>query len=283
MKRIEKYTVTGLDKEMRIRDYLRGVLGFSTSLIARVKYGGVFLCGDVVHMRAQVKNGDEIEVHFPEETSEGIAPMEIALAVLYEDAEVLAVSKPTGMPTHPSRGNSLPTLANAVMGYFGGNFVFRPITRLDRDTSGIVLIAKTPLAASRLSADMKSGRFQKLYTAVASGIFEKGEGRIEAPIRRASEGDLRRVVAEDGKMAVTEYRVLKTGEDNTTLLEIRLLTGRTHQIRVHMAHIGHPLVGDFLYGEKAENGYMLHCSKLCFPHPKSREMITVVSKPPFID
>ena len=276
------HTVADLSEEMRISEYMKNALGLSVTLIKRVKYGGVFLNGKNVHMRATVQNGDEIEIRFPEEKSEGIPPIDLPLAVLYEDADVIAVCKPSNMPTHPSKGNSLPTLANAVMHYFGENFVFRAITRLDRDTSGIVLIAKNQLAAARLSEDMKAGRFEKLYTAVVSGIPEKNEGRIDAPIRREREGEMRRIVAEDGKRAVTEYRTLGVREDGNAVLQLRLLTGRTHQIRVHMAHIGHPLVGDFLYGKKSEGSYLLHCSSLSFPHPKSEKIITIVSKPTFL-
>jgi 23S rRNA pseudouridine1911/1915/1917 synthase len=248
-----------------------------------VKYGGVFLNGENVHMRASVKEGDRIEIALPEEKSEGIPPIDLPLEVLYEDEQLLAVCKPKNMPTHPSKGNSLPTLANAVMHYMGKDFVFRAVTRLDRDTSGIVLIAKTQYAAAKLSEDMKAGKFQKIYTAVVSGVPEPREGMIDAPIRREAEGAMKRIVASDGKHALTEYRTLYAREDENAVLSIRLYTGRTHQIRVHMAHIGHPLLGDFLYGEKNEEGYLLHCTKMQIPHPITGEMLIIVSKPSFFD
>lgn len=282
MKKCLEHTVKDLPSPMRISEYLKGRLDLSVTLIKRVKYGGVFLNGENVHMRAEVKNGDKIDVFFPEEKSEGIPPIDLPLEVLYEDEHMIAVCKPRNMPTHPSKGNSLPTLANAVMHYFGEGFVFRAITRLDRDTSGIVLIAKTQYAAARLSEDMKAGKFEKLYTAVVSGIPEPVCGRIDAPIRREWEGNMRRIVAEDGKRAVTDYKTLFIREDGNAVLELSLLTGRTHQIRVHMAHIGHPLLGDFLYGEKNGDGYLLHCEKLSFPHPFTQKMLTIVSKPSFI-
>ena len=275
--------VQGLGAPMRISEYLKIHLGISQTLLSKVKMGGVFLNEENVHMRAEVKNGDRIEVIFPSEASEGIPPIDLPLEVLYEDEHMIAVCKPRNMPTHPSKGNSLPTLANAVMHYFGKDFVFRAITRLDRDTSGIVLIAKTQYAASRLSSDMKAGRFTKIYTAVVSGIPSPAEGRIDAPIRREKEGALRRIVAEDGKRAVTEYRVTSVRKDGNAILSLRLLTGRTHQIRVHMAHIGHPLLGDFLYGTESEEGYLLHCTKMEIPHPITGELLTIVSKPKFIE
>lgn len=266
---------------IRMSEYLKRNLGLSRTLVTKVKFGGVMLNGEIVTMRAAVQDGDTVEVRFPSEVSEGIEPIDIPLEILYEDEGILAVAKPTNMPTHPSRGNSLPTLANAVMNYFGGEFVFRVVTRLDRDTSGIVLIAKTQLAASRLSSDMKAGKFRKVYTAVVCGVPKESSGRIDAPIRRESEGNIKRMVAPDGKAAITEYRVLSVLPSGDSLLEVELFTGRTHQIRVHLSYIGHPLRGDFLYGEKEANGYKLHCSKMYFPHPITSKMTTVVSKPPF--
>ena len=277
------HTVADLSEQMRISEYLRTRLGLSVTLIKRVKYGGVFLNGENVHMRATVQNGDRIEIRFPEEASEGIPPMDLPLEILYEDAHLIAVCKPRNMPTHPSKGNSLPTLANAVMHYFGEDFTFRAITRLDRDTSGIVLIAKTQYAAARLSEDMKAGKFKKIYTAIVGGVPEEKEGRIDAPIRREREGEMRRIVAEDGKRAVTDYQVIQVRKDGNAVLSLRLHTGRTHQIRVHMAHIGHPLLGDFLYGTKSEDGYFLHCREMEIPHPITGKILTIVSKPSFLD
>ena len=277
------HTVADLPEEMRISEYLRTRLGLSVTLIKRVKYGGVFLNGENVHMRATVQNGDRIEIRFPREASEGIPPMDLPLEILYEDAHLIAVCKPRNMPTHPSKGNSLPTLANAVMHYFGEDFTFRAVTRLDRDTSGIVLIAKTQYAAARLSEDMKAGKFKKIYTAIVGGVPEEKEGRIDAPIRREREGEMRRIVAEDGKRAVTDYQVIQVRKDGNAVLSLRLHTGRTHQIRVHMAHIGHPLLGDFLYGTKSEDGYFLHCREMEIPHPITGKILTIVSKPPFLD
>lgn len=266
---------------IRMSEYLRKCLGLSRTLVTKVKFGGVSLNGEVVTMRAVVRDGDTVNVRFPSESSEGIEPIDIPLDIIFEDEHILAVSKPTNMPTHPSRGNSLPTLANAVMNYYGCDFVFRAVTRLDRDTSGIVLIAKTQLAAAKLSSDMKAGKFRKIYTAIASGIPSEPNGRIDAPIRRECEGNMKRIVSPDGKRAVTEYKLLSELPSGDSLLEIELFTGRTHQIRVHLAHIGHALKGDFLYGERDDSGYKLHCSKMIFPHPITGKMTTIISKPYF--
>ena len=280
--REEKYTVENLSAPKRISEYLRKNLGFSTSLVARVKFGGVFLNGECVHMRALVSNGDEIRVTFPEEKSENIPPMDIPLDVIFEDEYILLVNKPRNMPTHPSRGNSLPTLANAVMAHLGEGFVFRAINRLDRDTSGIVLIAKTRLAAANLSREMKSGGFTKKYSAILRGTPSPDEGTVDAPIERECEGSIKRCVREDGKRAVTEYKLLKRLDGGNSLCEFRLLTGRTHQIRVHAAYIGYPLLNDFLYGSRGEESYFLHCSYLSFTHPNTKEKMDIKSPPTFI-
>ncbi len=273
---MEKITfkIESISSEMRLSEYLKRVLGFSSSLITKVKFGGVSLNGSTVTMRATVKIGDEICVAFPEEDSENVAPMDIPLDIIYEDEHILAVNKPRDMPTHPSRGNNLPTLANAVAFYLGAPFVFRSVNRLDRGTSGIVIIAKNPYSAAKLGRTMKERKINKLYLAKICGIPEKRAGVIDAPIARESEGNIKRIVREDGKRAVTEYRVIGTDGENS-VCEVKLHTGRTHQIRVHMAHIGHPLLGDFLYGRDLPEGYSLVCSEISLPHPLTDENMII--------
>ena len=260
---------------MKISDYMKSKLGFSSSLITKVKYGGVSLNGETVTMRATVRTGDEIQVAFPKEESENIEPINIPFDILYEDENILAVNKPKDIPTHPSRGNNLPTLANAVAAYMGKNFVFRAINRLDRGTSGIVIIAKNSYSAARLGKAMKERKINKTYIAKISGVPNLKEGRINAPIAREKEGELKRVVREDGKQAITDYKVMSITSDGNSICEVKLHTGRTHQIRVHMAYIGHPLVGDFLYGVEGENGYSLTCSEISLPHPITSDIITI--------
>lgn len=266
------HTVEGVSGEMKIRDYMKFRLGFSSSLIGKVKYGGVFLNGVNVHMRAMVKNGDALLVHYPEEQSENVLPIDLPLTVVYEDDSILVVDKPSNMPIHPSRGNHLPTLANAVSFYMKEPFVFRAITRLDRDTSGIVLIAKNQLAAAELGREITVGGMEKVYHARVVGVPTPAEGEISAPIVRECEGSIRRVIREDGKESLTRYRVLSVDGEGNALCEVRPITGRTHQIRVHMAHIGHPLKDDFLYGEESgEAVYYLRCVSLTFTHPMTKE------------
>lgn len=256
-----------------MKDYLRH-RGLSVTLVKKAKYGGIHLNGEVVTVRAEVNLGDLIEIYAEDNVSEGIPPMDISLTVLYEDEDILAVDKPTDMPTHPSKGNNLPTLANAVMGYYGGDFVFRSVNRLDRDTSGIVIIAKNQFSAGALSSTMKKGLWNKKYHALVSGIPTEKSGVVDAPIERVEEGNIKRMVREDGKRAITEYSVIEEYEKDC-LCELHLLTGRTHQIRVHMAHIGHPLVSDFLYGTPSDKEYYLRCKEISFPHPRTGENIII--------
>lgn len=275
MKNLE-IIIKNITGEIRLSDFLKKKIGFSTSLVTKVKFGGVRLNGSVVTMRATVKNGDTIQITFPEETSENIEPIPLPLDILFEDEHVLIVNKPADMPTHPSRGNSLPTLANAACAYLGEPFVFRAINRLDRGTSGIVIIAKNPFSAAKLGRAMKERKINKKYIALVSGVPTPREDRIIAPIARETEGNIKRVVRSDGKEAITDYKVIAEREDGNSLCEITLHTGRTHQIRVHMAYIGHPLVNDFLYGtEKNGENYSLTCSEISFPHPRTDEIITV--------
>ena len=257
------FTADDIDEgtEIRISEYLKTKCGFSHALITKVKFGGVFINGENVHMRATVKKGDTVVVNLPHEKSD-IPPIDIPLNIIYEDDDMIAVDKPSNMPTHPSRGNSLPTLANALSAYFGEGFIFRSINRLDRDTSGIVLVAKNSYSAIKLYKKMRERGFVKKYVALVSGIPKEEHGVIDAPIEREAEGSIKRTVRLDGKPAVTEYKIIKKLPSGNSLCEITLHTGRTHQIRVHMAYIGHPLVDDFLYGEKMGEEYYLRCVRL---------------------
>ena len=263
---------------MLIKDFLLCEARLSATLIKTVKYGYVSVNGETVTMRRVLCEGDRVEIRFPEERSENVEPIPHPIRILYEDEDILAVDKPINMPTHPSRGNHLVTLGNAVAAYIGKPFVFRAITRLDRDTSGVVIIAKNPYSAALLSAEMKRGDFEKYYTAHLSRVPSPESGTVDAPIERECEGSIKRVVREDGKRAVTEYRTLARTEDGGAICELKLLTGRTHQIRVHMAHIGCPLKNDFLYGEHdGEGTYSLRASRVVFTHPRTGDRLEILA------
>ena len=282
---MDKFTVSVPEESdgIKIREFLKRRLNFSTALIAKVKFGGVLLNGTAVTMRAIVHSRDTIEIIFPEEKSENVEPIYAPIDVVYEDEYILAVNKPQNMPVHPSRGNHLITLGNAVAAYLGEPFVFRAVNRLDRDTSGIVIIAKDQYTASRLSDEMKSGGFEKYYAALLERLPEIPQGIIDAPIEREFPDTIKRVVREDGKRAITEYKVIDEYPDGRAICEIKLHTGRTHQIRVHFAHIGAPLYNDFLYGTRTDEDrtYSLACTKIVFSHPITNERLVISVERPF--
>lgn len=267
------YTVNEAENDMLLKDYLIKK-GLSRTIIKKAKTDGIFVNGEKVTVRKVLRSGDKVRLILPMGSSESIEPINIPINIVYEDDYVLVVDKPTNMPTHPSKGNSLPTLANAVMARMGKDFVFRAVNRLDRDTSGLVLIAKDAHTASKLSLQIKERQIIKKYLALVEGIPDVEQGIINAPIRRESENSVKRMVAEDGKEAITEYNLIEK-RDGGSLLEVTLHTGRTHQIRVHLSYLGHPLIGDFLYGKRSDNGYFLRCHYLEFKHPITSENIII--------
>ena len=194
--------------------------------------------------------GYSLHIHIPEaDNTENILPVKMDLSILYEDEDILVINKAADMPVHPSIGNYDNTLANGVTWYFkekGQHFVYRCINRLDRDTTGALILAKNPYSAAVLSAQMKQRQIRRTYLAIVQGIAPE-QGTIDAPIGRAADSTIERQVDfANGESAVTHYERLATYH-SYSLIELHLETGRTHQIRVHMKYIGHPLPGDFLY------------------------------------
>jgi 23S rRNA pseudouridine1911/1915/1917 synthase len=237
--------------------------------------GGKILVNDMeVNVRYVLKEGEVLTVIFPPENpSEGVMGEKIPLDILFEDQYILVVNKPAGMSTIPSREHPTGSLANALVGYYeeiGIRATSHIITRLDRDTSGIVLIAKHRHVHHLLSKQQKNGNVKRTYEALAGGNLPIGKGLIEEPIGRKLDSIIEREVRSDGQYACTHYKVLKRYKEFTHV-ELQLETGRTHQIRVHMSFIGHPLLGDDLYGGTRSliKRQALHCRKIQFTHPFS--------------
>lgn len=278
-----KIIVDGKLNNTSIRDIMRKDLGLSSGLIKKLKTydDGIVLNGVRVNTDRVVSLGDELTFVIHDDTSDNIVPADIELKILYEDDDVIALNKPRNLPTHPSQNHYEDTLANGLMNYYSGlNFTFRAITRLDKDTSGVVLVAKNPYSAQILGNDMKNKKIKKEYVAVVNGIPEPSDGRISAPIRREKESVITRCVAQDGKEAVTDYKAEKSF-GRYSLVRLNPLTGRTHQLRVHMSYIGTPIYGDDLYGApQKDEATRLHCRKLVFIHPVSKKEMTVVAPLP---
>lgn len=272
-----------IDKELagrQVRYILRNHLGLSATLLRRLKNApdGILLNGKPARQNQVTKEGDKLLLTIRDMSSEHILPVDLPLDILYEDEDILCVNKPGNMPTHPSQNHHDDTLANAVMyRYRTEKFTFRVITRLDRETSGVVLIAKHALAAQALSRDMQNGKIQKEYIAAVCGEPKADEGRIKAPIGRQKDSVILRCITPDGKAAETEYAVLEK-KDSLSLLRIVPKTGRTHQIRVHMKHMGTPIFGDGLYGTPIEGERTrLHCRKICFCHPGNGGKMEIIA------
>lgn len=265
-----------------LRLFLRENCHISKRALADIKFNGglILLNQQEVTVRALLKEGDEVKVCLPpEEVSLSVTPEMVQLDITFEDDHLLVINKKAGMSTIPSREHPSGTLANAVIGYYirnGHQATFHAVNRLDKDTSGLLIVAKHRLAHDRLSKLQKEGELKRYYTAIVSGCIERDTGVINAPIGRDPTSIIARTVREDGKHALTHFRVIKRSFEET-LVEMKLETGRTHQIRVHFSYIGHPLLGDDLYGGTREqiSRQALHCHRIKFQHPFENKVLTI--------
>ncbi len=274
-----------------IREVLFKDLGYSVNLIKKLKFSpdGIKVNGEWVTVRYQLKKGDILTLAVedkPEDVSPYIIPVDLPLEVIYEDEFVTAINKPYNMPSHPSLGHKLDTVANALAHrYSDRTYVFRPVNRLDRDTSGCMLTANTKDASYKMYTSMVEGKIRKSYIAVIDGIMPEREGVLRSFMHRRDESIVEREeCAEDApgaKPAVTSYRTL-TDNGRQSIVLASPLTGRTHQIRIHFASRGFPIIGDSLYGTESPHiaRHALHSWRTVFPHPVTGEEITALAPIP---
>lgn len=280
MRKIE-YTVSGEYDNVPLYFFLKEYAGVSTRIIKTLRHTekSVFINGKESRVVDKVGNGDAVSFFLPEKTQPPIL-WETDLDVIYEDEDLLIVNKPSGVSVHPTKNHPNGTLCNAVAAYLkkekNDSFVARAVGRLDKVTSGVMVFAKNSFVASRLN-----GNLDKTYLALVHGQMD-GEGTVDAPIVRPDITKTVRAVGERGDRAVTHWRSIARPDD-ATLLEIRTETGRTHQIRVHLSHIGHSLVGDEMYGGRCTDNIKraaLHCSRVTVIHPVTEEELTFTAELP---
>ncbi|MBQ9227321.1 MAG: RluA family pseudouridine synthase [Eubacterium sp.] len=263
-------TVSERDGGRRIRDVLRD-FGVSSALLTRLRQteNGITVNGVFQRTVDTVQPGDILTICIADKGTIP-RPRPLPVTICYEDEDLLVLNKPPQMPVHESRNHIGDTLSNFVAWHTGGQTAFRAVYRLDRDTSGLVVVAKHELAAAKLA-----GRIDKDYYAVVAGMMTE-DGTVDLPIARCGDSIIKRRVDADGEPAVTHYEVL-SHRDGNTLLRLRLATGRTHQIRVHLSYLGHPLLGDTLYGNDAARiaRQALHCKDVYFTHPITGKAIHI--------
>ena len=281
-----EYIVTEAEEGRRLRDILRRSMGVSYSAMKSAKWDGrILLDGEPARVDAVVHAGQTVTMLWPEAAPVyQLRPYGLPLTIPYEDEHLLIVDKTAPLASQSSAGHPDDSLENAVYSYFGcpERFIYRPVNRLDRGTSGLMVIAKTPHAQHRLQQQLHTEAFQRIYLAVTEGAPNPPSGTIDAPIAKEEAASVRRVVCPQGQPSVTHYETLRAA-GGRALVRLRLETGRTHQIRVHMKHIGCPVCGDFLYGTELPElpgRFALHSAELVLRHPFTGETLHLVSPLP---
>ena len=284
------FTIKEVEAGSNVKKVLEQRLKISRNFLTMLKKwpAGILLNGEAAFVNKIVQYGDSLKIQLavPEECSVGILPRQGAIKIVYEDEDLLIVSKASGVPVHPSKGHLEDSLANHLMYYYQSkdqSFVFRGVNRLDYGTSGLMAIAKNAYAHHSLSKQLKNRSLKREYLAVCSGIVSPTTGKITAPIRQVQdEATTRREIHSDGSIAITNYQVLYSNKD-FSLVSLQLETGRTHQIRLHMSSIGYPLVGDFIYGtrdERIARRHALHSAKISFFQPITNKYLSFSSALP---
>jgi 23S rRNA pseudouridine1911/1915/1917 synthase len=290
-KKMNTYSLSvELDASERVDLYLsEHIEEISRSRIQKLIESGNLLINDAVcpNKKELLKNGDRLTLSLPELAALNLEPQDIPLEILYEDEHLLVINKPIGLVVHPAPGHEDSTLVNALLAHCthlsGINGTARPgiVHRLDKDTSGAIVVAKNDHAHQSLQAQIQAKTAKREYLGIVLGIPKLSEGKVDAPIGRHKNDRKKMAIIPDGRNAVTHWQVLEPLQ-NHALLKFDLETGRTHQIRVHAAHLGHAIAGDHLYGKPIKNipGQLLHAWRLTFSHPVSGEIITAIAPPP---
>ena len=274
-------TVSPEQAGVRVDTLLKKHMGLSGTVVRRIKWlpDGILLDGHRVNTRTLPREGQVLSVRLSDpERKSGVVPVAGPLDILYEDRDILILNKSPGVAVHPGPGHFYDTLGNFILAHYdqiGSEADFHPVHRLDRGTSGLMALAKHPHAQEVLKNQLHTGAFRRSYLAVCEGVPSPSSGLIDLPLGPKPGSLVEQMVRPDGKQARTHYRVLSV-HGGRALLRLDLDTGRTHQIRVHMAHLGHPLTGDFLYGE--ENKALiarpaLHSAALTLVHPITGEVL----------
>lgn len=273
-------------KYSNVKEVLKAEFSMSDRLLLKLKkLDKIYLNGNATSVNHPVLENNLIECYLDyEEDNSNIVPTEMPLNIIYEDEAYIVVNKPAGIPVHPSMDHYTDSLSNEIAFYFnqiGLKKKIRPVNRLDKDTSGIVIFAKNEYIQECLVRQMKSKEFIKKYIAVVNGNLDNLEGTINAPIARKEGSIIERCVSETGDIAITHYKVLKRKTD-FDIVECILETGRTHQIRVHFAYLGHSLLSDTLYGTSSSliNRQVLHAYKVEFTHPLSKKKVKYIATVP---
>lgn len=275
------HTVENHEANQKISQLLKNKFNISSRLLTKLKMNQKILVnGRPVFSSHIIHENDQITVKIDFDEEDFIVAEKVDLNILYEDEYLLAINKPAGMVVHPSAYHPNNTLANGVKHYLNNNKKIRPVNRLDRDTSGIVVFAKNEYIQELMKND---GSMQKEYLTIVKGILVNKRGTINKPIARKDGSIMERIVNEKGQTAITHYDVLdESKEENLSLVHVTLETGRTHQIRVHFAYLGNSILGDTLYGTETNliNRQSLHAWKLSFSHPVTKEKIQVLADIP---
>ena len=281
-----EYKIEENDNYVNLKDLLKNYFQISDRLLIKLKHNQkIFVNNTKAYVDMPLNLGDIISIYidFIEDNS-NIVPTYMPLDIVYEDDAFLVVNKSSGVPVHPSMEHFEDSLSNGIKYYFdkiGLKKKIRPVNRLDKDTSGLVIFAKNEYIQECLVKQMQAKEFIKEYIAICAGNLEKRSGIINAPIARKENSIIERCIAESGASAITHYEVIKS-YNNYSVVKCILQTGRTHQIRVHMAHIGHPLLGDTLYGLPSPliNRQALHDYKITFIHPITKQKLEFTAKIP---